>query len=215
LLQNFRRQGDAPDLAEHGRQLILPRPFELQNLHDLRDQRLALLAPPKGLGADQGQKLRQDLNAAPQSTLQQLPLGHDQTVLAQTVVYGAQQRFRGTGLGQKTKDRALIHGRHGRVQIPLAGEHDADRIGILALDQAQEFHPVHLRHFQIGDDHCKGSVGLQLLQRRHGPFGRLNLEMPVQIAPECCEHKFLVIHKKNSFAHTPSMATSVLVFVTG
>ncbi len=87
-----------------------------------------------------------------------------QTALFAGPLDALHQPFGRKGLGDEIIDAALDR-LHGHGNIAMAGDQHDRQIGILRLQPAEQFQPVHARHADIGDDDA-GIIGRDGQQRR-------------------------------------------------
>ncbi len=90
----------------------------------------------------------------------------------------------------------VVDGIDDRPDIGIAGEHDADRFGMLRLDAVHQLDPRHLRHPLVGHDHVN-RVLLEDFQRLAAALGGVQLELAPQQALQRVEDLRLVIHQQD------------------
>jgi len=92
-------------------------------------------------------------------------------------------------------------GAHNRLFVGLAGQHDADGVGVLFLNYFQKLGAIHAGHAHIGDNHVI-AVRSHELQRFAPTAGKVHIilvSQPSQHAPQAVEDIRFVIDKEHSF----------------
>jgi len=89
----------------------------------------------------------------------QHPVAADQVVLFEGQGDGDAQVVVVPRLEDELVDRAVVDRPHHRVGVGVAGEHDADGVGRLLLDLAQEARAVHAGHQEVADHQVEAAFG--------------------------------------------------------
>jgi hypothetical protein len=197
-LQRDRRQDHVADLRQQGGDLDLP--FRLNSV--LRCQRGHQFTQPAAAAESQGTGHRQDvqqrLDAAVQRLLEKLPFCGDQPVLTDGGVQRHGHQRGRARFGEKAEDPAFVDGRDGVLQVPRAGEQDADGVRCDFAGFGEQRHAVHFRHSQIGDeDRERFALPKQAQCLRPADRSRNFIRPFAQVADHRREQVRFIVYKQN------------------
>lgn len=174
----------------------------VQFLHLLAVEQVALVEHDRQLAAIGHRQFRQGVDFVVFLAVFRLQgtVFPDQVVLLQRQRYRDAQIVVVPRLEDELVDRALVDRAHHRSGVGMAGEHDADHVGVQFPGLAQQFAAGHARHHEIGNDQVEGFLAQQV-ERILAVEGRDDVVVFLaEYALQRLQHVGFVVHQKQAVA---------------